>query len=264
MLHLINTPVNNAPRAPSSRNCARSTGSGCARRAGRPTGAPRGTVALFGGRGGIHREIFRDDRRSAATAASASPRSTGAARAARSGSWEPRKDHIDDFSLYERDLNAFVTEMLAPLLPEALVRARPFHGRGDPADDRPRRALPVRAPGADLADDRHRRPAGRPRFARFCIEALDALGLGGVFAPGGRAKPIGLGAVRRQSADLRSGALRAHARAPCAPTPRSASAGRPIGWVHAAIPADAPVRGSRLTRARSSRRRLSSPRAPTA
>ena len=37
----------------------------------------------------------------------------------------PRKGHIDDFEIYERDLVALREQILDAFVPEALVRARP-------------------------------------------------------------------------------------------------------------------------------------------
>ena len=101
-------------------------------------------------------------RPSATSSAAASPsrRWTGAARAARSGSLrDRRKGHIDDFSLYERDLVAFTRDVLTPHCPRPWIGL--CHSMGGAimlrvAHDEP---LPVRPAGADRADDRALRPA---------------------------------------------------------------------------------------------------------
>src|ERR1700685_601703 len=100
----------------------------------------------------------------------------------------PRKGHIDDFSLYERDLNAFVTEVLGPSCP------RPWfglcHSMGAAimlgiahAGRCPFERLVLSSPMIRIANLR------RPRLAQGLAEALDSLGLGGAFAPGGRSAP---------------------------------------------------------------------------
>ena len=129
-------------------------------------GEPRGTVALFGGRAEFIEKYF-ETIGDCSNAVSASRRSTGAGKAARSASSRNRdKGHIDDFSLYERDLSALVTECWLPIARSPWYGARPFDGRGDPADDRTCRTLPVRAAGADLADDRLANLQA-PALARF-------------------------------------------------------------------------------------------------
>ena len=95
----------------------------------------------------------------------------------------PRKGHIDDFSLYERDLNALVTTDARTALPKALVRPLPFHGRRDPleiaeAGRCPFDRLVLSSPMIAISGLR------APKSIRGLVEALDALGLGAPSRPG--------------------------------------------------------------------------------
>jgi lysophospholipase len=95
----------------------------------------------------------------------------------------PRKGHIDDFQFYQRDLDAFVNQLMAPcpqpwfaighsmgaaILLEQAYEARP-----------PFQRLVLTAPMIDIAGLRF--PAG----ARLLADTLDMLGLGAMFIPGG-------------------------------------------------------------------------------
>ena len=130
-----------------------------------PARAPRGTVVILGGRAEFIEKYFETIQqlldRGFAVATMDWRGQGGSARQLRN----PRKGHIDDFSLYERDLDAFVSEVLEPVVPAAVVRTVPFHGRGDHARRRAGRALPVRSAGADFADDRARRLEAAARRA---------------------------------------------------------------------------------------------------
>lgn len=99
------------------------------------------------------------------------------------------KGHIDDFSLYGRDLDAVRRQVLEPLCP------RPFFALGHSMG------------GAVLLDDAH---VGRAAFERIVLTApmieitglrfpklarsmavlFDAVGLGGAFVPGGGRRPV--------------------------------------------------------------------------
>ena len=122
-----------------------------------PARAPRGTVAIFGGRAEFIEKYFETIQdlldRGFAVATMDWRGQGGSARQLKN----PRKGHIDDFSLYERDLDALRRRGSRPLVPAAVVRAGPFHGRRDPARRRAGGALSLRSAGPDLADDRARR-----------------------------------------------------------------------------------------------------------
>ncbi len=144
-----------------------------------------------------------------------------------------RKGHIDDFSLYERDLDAVVEQTLEPFCP------RPWFALGvsmgatvllDQArgDRSPFERLALIAPIIDVYGLRF------PRFDRALAETLDTVGLGAAYIPGGGgaskyAKPF---AGNPFTSDERRYA-RTAATVAAAP---SLSIGDPtIGWVNAAF-----------------------------
>jgi lysophospholipase len=97
----------------------------------------------------------------------------------------PRKGHIDDFSLFERDLGALVDDVLGPSCPQpwfglchsmggAILLSIAHAGRCP--FERAVLTAPMIAPAG----------LRRPRAAHIAVEILDTLGLGGAFAPGGR------------------------------------------------------------------------------
>lgn len=96
----------------------------------------------------------------------------------------PRKGHIDDFSLYGRDLQAIEAQVLAPHGPKpwfglghsmggAILLAQARAGR------LPFERMVLSAPMIDLAGLKF------PRSARLLVGCLDMIGLGGGFMPGG-------------------------------------------------------------------------------
>jgi lysophospholipase len=96
----------------------------------------------------------------------------------------PRKGHIDDFLVYERDLEAIVDQTLTPFCPRpwfglahsmgASVLIQQAHGGRSPFE-----RLVLLAPLIDIRGLRF------PRAARLLADILDVLGLGGAFVPGG-------------------------------------------------------------------------------
>ena len=193
----------------------------------------RGTVAIFGGRAEFIEKYFETIEQlleRGLCVAALDWRGQGGSERQLAN---PRKGHIDDFSLFERDLNAFVTEVLGPSCPQPWFGLA--HSMGAAillmiahAGRCPFERLVLTSPMIRLANLR------RPRFARGLAEVLDALGLGGAFAPGGRSTPVGLAPFENNplTSDYArfqrmSGVLRADA---------SVGLGYPtIGWVHAAF-----------------------------
>lgn len=154
-----------------------------------PPVAPRGTVALLGGRAEFIEKYFETIQdlldRGFAVAAIDWRGQGGSARQLRN----PRKGHIDDFSLYERDLDALVGEVLGPSCP------RPWfglcHSMGGAILLAAARAGRCPFPRLVLTSPMIALPgARRSRVARVAAEALDAIGLGGAFAPGGGSKIV--------------------------------------------------------------------------
>jgi lysophospholipase len=196
-------------------------------------GAPRGAVAVFGGRGEFIEKYFEviEDllSRGFAVAALDWRGQGGSDRPLR----DSRKGHVDDFSHFERDLAAMVEHVLEPQCPH------PWFGLGHSMG------------AAVLLSSAH---AGRPPFerlvltspliaakrvktkspVRYLVEALDGLGLGGAFVPGnngleGCFKPFE-GNVWTSDPDrfARTAQL-------VSANPDAFSSGLTIGWLHAAF-----------------------------
>ncbi len=154
-----------------------------------PPVTSRGTVAILGGRAEFIEKYFETIQqlldRGFAVATMDWRGQGGSARQLKNA----RKGHIDDFSFYERDLDAFVSEVLGPSCPQpwfglchsigaAIMLAVARAGRC-PFD-----RLVLTSPMIALAGSK------RPRAARLIAEALDAVGLGGAFVPGGGSKNV--------------------------------------------------------------------------
>lgn len=101
----------------------------------------------------------------------------------------PRKGHVDDFSLYERDLAAILDQVILPRCPPPyFVLAHSMGGtillhalRGKKT---PFARLVAAAPMIDIA------MVPWPRAARLLSEMLDACGFGASYVPGGGATSI--------------------------------------------------------------------------
>jgi len=147
-----------------------------------PSGAERGTVALLEGRGEFIEKYFEAAKdllaRGFAVAALDWRGQGGSDRALRNA----KKGHVDDFSQFERDLEAFVAEILEPHCP------RPWFGLGhsmgaaallivDAQGRCPFERLVLTSPMIAVKGVDHR------GAARFVVEILDSLGFGGAFAP---------------------------------------------------------------------------------
>lgn len=198
-----------------------------------PSGAPRGTVALLGGRAEFIEKYFetiQQLRDRGFVVATMDWRGQGGSARQLSN---PSKGHIDDFALFERDLVAFATQSLGPFCPKpwfglchsmgAAILLMVAHAGRCPFE-----RLVLTSPMIGIANLKY------PGFTRGLAEALDALGLGGAFAPGGGSKPIGLGPFEgnpltsdpERFARMRSSLLRDESIALGWPT---------VGWIHAAF-----------------------------
>ncbi len=198
-----------------------------------PSGSVRGTVALFTGKSEFIEKYFETIGqlldRGFAVAALDWRGQGGSARQLKN----PRKGHIDDFSLYERDLNAFVSGMLEVSCP------RPWfglcHSMGAAimlgiarAGRCPFERLVLTSPMIQIADLRW------PRLAQGLAEFLDALGLGGAFVPGSGSTIDAAGSFAGNP--LTSDRERFERTASVVRTDPSLGLGGPtIGWVHAAF-----------------------------
>ena len=186
-MRLVSTPFN--PTPPGAILHPLRTVDGVQLRAARwtPPHGARGTVAILSGRGEFIEKYFETIRnlldRGLSVAIFDWRGQGGSARLLRN----PRKGHIDDFSLYERDFATFFTEVIDPHCPKpwfglahsmgaAIALAMARAGRF-PLD-----RLVLSSPMIALAGLKS------PRAARGFVEALDAVGLGGMFSrrAGGR------------------------------------------------------------------------------
>ena len=145
----------------------------------------------------------------------------------------PDKGHIDDFALYDRDIDAIAAHLRQAGLPEpwfglahsmgGTVMLRMAH-----AGTLPFARLVLSAPLIDLYDLRF------PRGARVLAEVLDLVGLGGSFIPGGTATAF----QTQPFADnvLTSDARRYARNAAILAADSALGIGAPtIGWMHAAF-----------------------------
>lgn len=97
----------------------------------------------------------------------------------------PRKGHIDDFALYQRDLEAFLEQVVRFLCPKPWFALAHSMGAAILLDQArsqrsPFERLVLTAPMIDIEGMRF------PRGARALADTLDMLGLGAMFIPGGR------------------------------------------------------------------------------
>ena len=175
-----------------------------------PPPGPQGHGVPVPGPRRIHREVFRDRARIARAAASPSPPSTGAGRAAPSArSSDPRKGHVGDFSEYERDVEALMNEVVLPDCPPPIFAIG--HSMGGTVMMRVARQgsrwfdrIVLSAPMIRLAGNRSAAPA--KITARAMRLHRHGLGL-----CAGRQRRRGRDrALRQQHRDLRSGASRPH------------------------------------------------------
>src|SRR4051812_39043671 len=145
---------------------------------------------------------------------------------------DPFKGHIDDFALYERDFVVFRRDVLAKCprpwigLCHSMggaIMLRIAHAGRCPFD-----RLALTAPMIALYGQ------AEPRWPRRLVEALDGLGLGGAYAPGGGGRPYGLNPFEGNvlTSDpvryARFGEILRRA-------PQVGLGGPTIGWVHAAF-----------------------------
>ena len=144
-----------------------------------------------------------------------------------------RKGHIDDFSLYERDLDALVVQVLEPFCSRpwfalghsmggAILIAQARAGRS------PFERIATTAPMIDLARLR------MPGLARFVAETLDVIGFGGAFIPGGTSRS-NLTRPFSQNQLTSDETRYARSAATVAAAPAVALGDPTIGWMNAAF-----------------------------
>jgi lysophospholipase len=189
IMRLVSTPFN--PTPPGAILHPVRTGDGVHLRTARwtPSHGARGTVVILAGRAEFIEKYYETIRnlldRGLSVAIFDWRGQGGSARQLKNA----RKGHIDDFSLYERDFSAFVTEVLETSCPKpwfglahsmgaAIALAMARAGRC-PLD-----RLVLCSPMIGLAATKW------PRATRAFVEALDAVGLGGAFSRRGGAKIV--------------------------------------------------------------------------
>jgi lysophospholipase len=231
-MHLVESPENPVP--PGALVEELRAVDGIRLRAARwiPEAPARGTVALFSGRTEFIEKYFETigqlrDRGFVVVALDWRGQG-GSERQLKN----PRKGHIDDFSLYERDLNALVRQTLEPHCP------RPWFGlchsmggaillRIAEAGRCPFDRLVLSSPMIAVAGLR------APKLIRGLVEGLDALGLGGAFAPGG-GNSIGAFAPFVGNVLTSDPVRYARTASIVRAEPSIALGGLTIGWLHAA------------------------------
>lgn len=184
MLDLVETPDN--PLPPGANVLSLRARDGRALRAATfsPASTPRGTVAVFQGRAEFIEKYFEtigDLLERGFQVATLDWRGQGGSERELANS---RKGHIDDFSFYQRDLEALVDQVLKPNCPQPWFALA--HSMGGAilleqahSGTSPFRRLVVTAPMIDIAGLRF------PNGARALAETLDMLGLGAMYIPGG-------------------------------------------------------------------------------
>jgi lysophospholipase len=145
----------------------------------------------------------------------------------------PRKGHVDDFLIYERDLDAVIEQAVAPFCPKpwfalahstgaAILLAQARRGRS------PFARIVMTSPLIDIAG------LPFPEGARMLADLLNVVGLGGAFVPGGKASSL-LAlpfAGNKLTSDERRYKRNA---AVAAAEPRVAIGAPTIGWLNAAF-----------------------------
>src|SRR5271170_836159 len=198
-----------------------------------PQSAKRGTVAILNGRAEFIEKYFEVIAellaRGFAVAAIDWRGQGGSQRQLRN----PRKGHIDDFAYYERDLSALVDDVLGPSCPQPWFGLAHSMGAaimlGVAREGRcPFERLTLTAPMIGLTGRRYKRPM------RAVVETLDALGLGGAFAPSGGSASV---LSKPFQGNVLTSDPRRYTRTAkiIATAPEIALGGPTIGWLHAAL-----------------------------
>lgn len=145
----------------------------------------------------------------------------------------PRKGHVDDFVLFERDLEAVFSQAVQPFCPAPYFALAHSTGASIMLQQARRNASPfarlvLLAPLIDIRDLR------LPQGARLLADFLNLLGLGGAYIPGGGSKSIMSRPFKgnRLTSDERRYARNA---AIVKAAPQLAIGDPTVGWVHAAF-----------------------------
>jgi lysophospholipase len=197
-------------------------------------GACPGTVVVFGGRGEFIEKYFEVvgellGRRFAVVVLDWRGQG-GSARELDN----PRKGHVDDFALYERDVAALRTYLEEERSPQPIYALAHSMGAAILLNLARRRELDfvdrmvLTAPMIDIYGLRH------PMFARWLAEGLDILGFGTAFIPGGGETSV---STKRFEGNVLTSDLRRYMRAAnvIAAAPQLGLGDPTIGWVNSAF-----------------------------
>lgn len=184
MLDLTATPDNPIP--PGAKLLSVATRDGRRLRAASfaPAQEPRGTVAVFQGRAEFIEKYFETIGELLTRGFHVVTLDWRGQGGSERELANPRKGHIDDFSFYQRDLQAFVAQVLAPSCKEPWFALA--HSMGGAIlleqahlGNSPFQRMVLTAPLIDIAGLRF------PSATRAFADALDMLGLGAMYIPGG-------------------------------------------------------------------------------
>jgi lysophospholipase len=232
-MQLVSTPDNRAP--PGAVVAMARAVDGVRLRTARwvPQTASRGTVVLLQGRAEFVEKYYETVAqllaRGFAVAAMDWRGQAGSARQLKN----PRKGHVDDFALYERDLSALADDVLGPSCPQpwfglchsmggAIMLSIAHAGRC------PFERVVLTAPMIAPAGLPH------PRAAHILAEVLDTLGFGGAYSPGGR-EAHGLELPFEGNVATSDPVRYARAAGVLAADPSLGVGWWTIGWIHAAF-----------------------------
>lgn len=230
---LIETPSN--PTPPNASVRAIRTADGRMLRAARfsPARGAIGTVALFQGRAEFIEKYFETINELLARDFHVVTLDWRGQGGSERDLADPRKGHIDDFALYQRDLDAFITDVLALECPSpwyalahsmggAILLDR-AHSARSPFD-----RMIVTAPMIDVEGLRF------PTGARALADTLDMFGLGAMYVPGGG--PEALNELPFEGNRLTSDAARFARNAEVVRAAPQLAVGDPtVGWANAAF-----------------------------
>ena len=188
-MELINIPANPVPDGAIATPLT--TQDGVSLRAARWEGPPkpRGTVAILTGRAEFIERYFETVADLLARGFAVVAMDWRGQGLSERQLGNPRKSHIDDFEIYERDLIALRDQLLEPLCPKpwfalghgmgaAVLIAQAHAGRS------PFTRLVLTSPMIDLYQLRFK------TGARLLVEGLDIIGLGGAYIPGGSGRSV--------------------------------------------------------------------------
>ncbi|MFN0218653.1 MAG: alpha/beta fold hydrolase [Hyphomicrobium sp.] len=203
----------------------------------KPTlGPARGTVCIFPGRGEFiekYFEVVADLRRRGFAVAVMDWRGQGGSERRLAN---PRKGHVLGFTEYDRDLKAFMADVVAPTLPPPYIALGHSLGanvllRLAQDDDGPFSRMVLTSPMIEIHPDKL---GARPFIARSYAEIACLFGLGTAYVRGGNDVPEDFRVI--ETNDLTSDSVRwTRNKAVLEQAPSLALGSPTIGWLRAAL-----------------------------